>query len=132
MIPPNIPPLGWILELLNEARKRAKSSGGGQVDYVYMVTKSAQMGWDQRGAANEAELQQAADQELDACCGWLTEQTCFHPNSALIKDLRAARRPEPPSLKEQALAVMTGLEKRRDLQCDLACLRQALEALPND
>jgi len=27
---------------------------------------------------------------------------------------------------------VTGLEKRWDLQCDLACLRRALEALPND
>jgi len=34
-----------------------------------------------------------SDQELEACCKWLTEQTCFHPESDLIKDLRAARRP---------------------------------------
>jgi hypothetical protein len=40
-----------------------------------------------------------ADQELEACCEWLGSGgyagTCFA--------LRAARRPKPPSLKEQAL-----------------------------
>lgn len=99
MISPNIPPLGWILELLNEARKRARSSGGGQVDYVYMVTKSAQMGWDQRGAATEAELQKARDEELNECCEWLD----FYSSATDARDLRLARRPKPPSLKEQAL-----------------------------
>jgi hypothetical protein len=54
------------------------------------------------------------------------------PESALVWKARAARRPKPPTLKEQALEVVTGLEKRWDLQCDLALIRRALEALPND
>lgn len=73
--------------------------------------------------------QWGADQELEACCEWLELNYNYtrsnHP-------LRTARRSKPPSLKEQALEVVTGLEKRWDLQCDLACLRRALEALPND
>jgi hypothetical protein len=39
-----------------------------------------------------------ADQELEACCEWVMMET---PASGV--HLRAARRPKPPSLKEQAL-----------------------------
>ena len=78
--------------------------------------------------------QYGADQELEACCEWVnTWCTSRYLGDAISADvLRAARRPKPPSLKELALEVVTGLEKRWDLQCDLACLRRALEALPND
>jgi hypothetical protein len=69
-----------------------------------------------------------ADQELEACVDWLIENQ--NPRWAHV--LRTARRLKPPSLKEQALEVVTGLEKRWDLQCDLALIRRALEALPND
>ena len=69
-----------------------------------------------------------ADQELEACCEWL-DAGLRTPYVAIR--LRSDRRSKPPSLKEQALEVVTGLEKRWDLQCDLACLRRALEALPN-
>jgi len=65
-----------------------------------------------------------ADAELEACCKWLPK---LPPWSA--DDLRRHRRPKPPSLKEQALEVVTGLEKRWDLQCDLTLLRRALEQL---
>ena len=43
-----------------------------------------------------------ADQELEACCEWVRGwygSGC----GELINGLRAARRPKPPSLKEQAL-----------------------------
>ena len=73
--------------------------------------------------------QWGADQELEACCEWL-DAGLRTPYVAIR--LRSDRRSKPPSLKEQALEVVTGLEKRWDLQCDLACLRRALEALPND
>jgi len=73
--------------------------------------------------------QYGADQELEACCEWL--DAGLRTPSVAIR-LRSDRRSKPPSLKEQALEVVTGLEKRWDLQCDLACLRRALEALPND
>ena len=42
-----------------------------------------------------------ADQELEACCHQLRLQ-----GFDLVDDLRVARRPKPPSLKEQALAVL--------------------------
>ena len=67
----------------------------------------------------------AADQELEACCAWVSDDLAYD----VADRLRAARRPKPPSLKEQALEVVTGLEKRWDLQCDLTLLRRALEQL---
>jgi hypothetical protein len=91
-----------------------------------LCTQAAQWGADQRGAVNEAELQKARDEELKACLWHLESTRC---NQIVITTLRSDRRPKPPSLKEQALEVVTGLEKRCDLQCDLACIRRALEAL---
>ena len=83
--------------------------------------------WVLRHVAADA-AQWGSDQELEACCEWFILNNCDH----IAKKLIAARRPKPPSLKEQALEVVTGLEKRWDLQCDLALLRRALETLPND
>lgn len=45
-----------------------------------------------------------ADQELEACCRWLAQE--FPREQAVIRQLRAARRPKPPSLKDQALAAL--------------------------
>jgi hypothetical protein len=49
--------------------------------------------------------QWGADQELKACCEWLhdTEVEDFED---IVPELRAARRPKPPSLKEQALSLL--------------------------
>ena len=41
-----------------------------------------------------------SDQELDACVEWIRQQG-YHP--CVHKDLRADRRPKPPSLKEMLL-----------------------------
>ena len=46
--------------------------------------------------------QWGADQELEACCEWLGDDDDR-------QTLRAARRPKPPSLKEQALKALNGL-----------------------
>ena len=50
-----------------------------------------------------------------------------------IEVLRAARRPKPPSLKEQALtalhAVATGANDTREQHQDLDTIRKALESL---
>jgi hypothetical protein len=46
--------------------------------------------------------QWGADQELEACCMWITRE-----KSVLIaEELGIARRPKPPSLKEQALDLL--------------------------
>jgi hypothetical protein len=78
--------------------------------------------------------QWGADQELDACCEWVRSMFGGYPTWA--DKLRAARRPEPPSLREQALAalhaVATGANDIREQHQDLDTIRRALEALPND
>ena len=97
----------------------------------YIATRAAQWGWVQRGAANEAELQQRADQELEACCECL-RKAAWHEADAW---LRIARRPKPPSLKEQALAELRELPIDPELGVRASALdtiRRALEALPND
>jgi len=71
--------------------------------------------------------QWGADQELDACCKWL--------GPLGIKggyNLRRARRPKPPNLKEQALLQLDTLNADLAMHgrgCDLSQIRRALEAL---
>jgi hypothetical protein len=74
--------------------------------------------------------QWGSDQELEACCEWLAK-----PEVALTGkgpgDLRAARRPKPPSLKERSLQLLetydtSGVMLTAD-QADT--IRRALEAL---
>ena len=75
--------------------------------------------------------QWGADQELDACCKWLE---CNY-NYPQANPLRVARRPKPPSLKEQALAALDDAVMRGDcitISDALPTLRRALEELPND
>ena len=79
----------------------------------YLVTRAAQWG---------------ADQELEACCGLLIQQ-----GFDVVDDLRATRRPKPPSLKEQALCELVdayNLGQIDDSTYDT--IRKALKALPND
>ena len=77
-----------------------------------------------RGVINKA-AQWGADAELEACCEWLGGCGC----NSYGRELRAARRPKPPSLKEQALTVL------EDANLDAAhynTILRALEQLPND
>jgi hypothetical protein len=66
-----------------------------------------------------------ADQELEACCEWLYMNGYNHVISARLRD---ARRPEPPSLKEQALAVLDDWASCLD-GAHKNTIRRALEAL---
>jgi hypothetical protein len=69
--------------------------------------------------------QWGADQELEACCEWIPELTPWD-----AEQLRAARRPKPPSLKEQALHELNDVynrDKIDDSTYDTIC--RALEAL---
>jgi len=66
--------------------------------------------------------QWGADQELEACCQKLPGCANF---------LRATRRPKPPSLKEQALAVLDDCSDRLEGAHENT-IRRALEALPNE
>ena len=70
-----------------------------------------------------------ADQELEACCEWVSQFN--YDDYSYQERLRAARRPEPPSLKEQALEAFAELRKDAlPRLSDLDTIRRALEALP--
>ena len=74
--------------------------------------------------------QWGADQELEACCQWLH---CHAVTEFAPGDLRAARRPKPPSLKKQALARLAELESDEPgYRTGIADIRRALERLPDN
>ena len=74
-----------------------------------------------------------ADQELEACINYFLEyDSSWGENSELITGLHAARRPRPPSLKEQALAALDDAVMRGDcitISDALPTIRRALEQL---
>jgi predicted secreted protein len=72
--------------------------------------------------------QWGADQELEACCEWLDQEGW----SGESRQLCAARRPKPPSLKEQALAALNEIEDSYGGPSTQEILiRRALEQLPD-
>ena len=71
--------------------------------------------------------QWGADQELEACCEWLRGAA-----PAWERQLRADRRPKPPSLKEQALEALEHIIHNSSTELGAETIRRALEALPND
>jgi hypothetical protein len=77
-------------------------------------------------------FQAGSDQELEACCEWFLLEGWHpdHPNK-----LRAARRPKPPNLKEQALQALAHLENGAHCSMDTTesahYIRRALESLPD-
>jgi hypothetical protein len=74
--------------------------------------------------------QWGADQELEACCEWLVSEGWFKYEHEAVADLRTARRPKPPSLKEQALALVEQHEDGwRPSPKDWDTIRRALEQI---
>jgi hypothetical protein len=74
-----------------------------------------------------------ADMELEACCEYIKKRWFAAAPQCRIAELRAARRPEPPSLKEQALDELHISFDRGYLKEGAAdIIRRALEALPDD
>ena len=95
----------------------------------YLAAKAMPVNqWEPVFAAQAARW--GADQELEACCEWLPKYCPWDADQ-----LRDARRPKPPSLKEQALAELRQLPIDPELgvlASALDTIRCALEALPND
>jgi hypothetical protein len=107
------------LELVQQWRAAASNvpatlstDSGGRCDYIdFIATQAAQWG---------------ADQELEACCEWINS---FQNKFVHAYDLRLVRRPEPPSLKEQALeAARIELDPKGK---NGSLILRALEALPD-
>jgi len=107
-------------ELINQWHKEACKdpyNGGRFIEskvLKYITTAAAQWG---------------ADQELEACCEWVD----WKWSGIKSRELRAARRPKPPSLKEQALEALERQAIRSvpslvsNNDCDT--IRRALEQL---
>ena len=93
-------------ELIRQWNEEAATAP--MADQRYIATKAARWG---------------ADQELEACCHLLRQQ-----GFDVVDDLRATRRPKPPSLKEQALAVLDDASDRLDAAHE-NLIRRALEQL---
>jgi hypothetical protein len=72
--------------------------------------------------------QWGADQELEACCEYLVRCAQWEPED--VDELRAARRPKPQSLKEQALEALERMHETCLMTWDNDTIRRALEALP--
>jgi hypothetical protein len=67
--------------------------------------------------------QWGADQELEACCEWVKKVAIVQ----IADNLRADRRPKPPSLKEQALLVLEDMSYIDSAHYNI--IRNALEQL---
>lgn len=105
MTNPITPPPGLVQQWINE--EDGLTAG-------HIATKAAQWG---------------ADRELEACCEWFI---CDWTDIETADKLRAARRPKPPSLKEQALALVEQHEDGwRPSPKDWDTIRRALEQLPD-
>jgi hypothetical protein len=81
--------------------------------------------YDEFNFANLA-AQWGADQELEAM---LAELKALHLPDGYAARIRAARRPKPPSLKEQAFDALHGIHDQGPTPEQVAIIRRALEAL---
>ena len=73
-----------------------------------------------------------ADMELEACCEWLRSSLPGY-DKHYADYLHTARRPKPPSLKEQALALINHDPENQPFLSEegIAIIRCALESLPD-
>jgi len=111
MTKPITPPTELVRKWALEAEDDHQLHAGAYSLVGQIATKAAQWG---------------ADQELEACCRWLPKLPPWSAN-----DLRKHRRPKPPSLKEQALAVLTQYMTGETIltKDSVDIIRRALEAL---
>jgi len=71
-----------------------------------------------------------ADQELEACCEYVYERLKLTTVACIAQELRADRRPQPATLKQQALEAAR-IELNPEGKNGSLIIR-ALEALPDD
>ena len=73
-----------------------------------------------------SEIKAAADQELEACVEWIAKRSPL-----VSREMQAARRPKPPSLREQALAALEVIPKLVGFESERDTIRRGIEQLPN-
>jgi len=125
-------------EMKQQLREKAPRYhiNGSECREHWLIDRAAEWGYEQRGEANEARLQKARDQELEACCEVVSHWHGDWVNGInLAIMLRTARRPKPPSLAEQGLEALrsTPCTEQRHYDALFAALNhlKQLEA-PND
>jgi hypothetical protein len=105
--------------------------------HLWLATEAARWGADQQLQLDAEQVNQAwqkgADQELEACCQYISRW--FATPEYRAAELRAARRPKSPSLKEKALKALEDDPKEGAMimidMDQLNTIRRALEALPD-
>jgi hypothetical protein len=105
-------------ELVQQWASMSPKNDAVQQNWIEIATQAAQWG---------------AAQELEACCEWLREQL-GEDRWEIPVCLRIARRPKPPSLKEQALEIIDDSIEDDPAHISFALeenktIRRALEAL---
>ena len=106
------PPEATVLSLRNSAPQGIRDAG--VTRELWLINRAYAAG---------------ADQELEACCKWLYSLCLIRG----ADELRAARRPKPPSLKEQALTALDHICVNHSKATDHEnIIRRALEALSDD
>jgi hypothetical protein len=124
----------WKAEASNFAATLDELPYGRRDWWDVLATRAYQAGADQQLKLDAEQIEQSyqagADQELEACCEW----NSWRYSKTIADQLRVARRPKPPSLKEQALNSLQKIEDN-DINAtylDSSIIRKALEALPNE
>ena len=113
MTDPITPPSELVLQWEHEWNTLGRRHPDATHTASYVAIRAAQWG---------------ADMELKACVNWLDDTDCEDPQE-VAQRLRSARRPKPPSLKEEALSALESLQQRTTDPNIIEPLRRALEAL---
>jgi hypothetical protein len=101
-------------ELVLQWRRTAPHPSNEHEHYYYITLCAAQWG---------------ADQELEACVQWTIDTPAYQMTPSA---LRAARRPKPPSLKQQARSELIDAYNAGQIDdSTYDTIRRALEALPD-
>jgi hypothetical protein len=108
MTDPITPPL----ELVQQWKRTAPHPINEREHYHYITFCAAQWG---------------ADQDLEACKQWLSLRG--HAELAIKLGYCMRNKPQPPSLKEQALAALEVIPKLVGFESERNAIRRALEAL---
>ena len=125
------PPPEVVQSLRNSAPKHIRDCG--VTREIWLINHACAAGADKRDLANQAALQKARDEEREAICHWLITGpygfSIAANSDSLIRDLRTARRPKPPSDNELALKALDRMQDQYPHLKNKATIRRALERL---